>query len=59
MRWGTDYQLGSDPQVAPGGNYYGAGYNIAWAPDQDVGTVVECNKVQQPLIVLHYLCSFS
>ena len=44
----ADYQLGSDPQVAPGGNYYGRGYNIAWAPDQDVGTVVECNKVQLP-----------
>ena len=31
--------------MAPGGNYNGAGYNIAWSPDPDVGIVVECNKV--------------
>ena len=40
------YQLGSDPSIAPGSTLKGMGYNIAWVNDEDVGVVVECNKVK-------------
>ena len=41
----ADYQLGSDPGVAPGGFYSGAGHNLGWVDDAQVGTVPQCTKV--------------
>ncbi len=44
------YHLNSEPKLASGGNFSGAGYNIMWMPDPDVGIVAECTKVRDILL---------
>ncbi|EIE21984.1 hypothetical protein COCSUDRAFT_56427 [Coccomyxa subellipsoidea C-169] len=48
----SGYHLNSEPKLASGGNFSGAGYNIMWMPDPDVGIVAECTKVNDSTIVL-------
>lgn len=43
------YHLNSEPRLGSGGNFSGAGYNIMWTADQDVGIVAECSKVSPAL----------
>ncbi len=56
------YHPNSEPKQASCGNFGGAGYNLMWTPDPDVGIVAECTEghdILPPCLLLPILSSLT